>query len=350
VADRRAYTDEEVEAAVQALTDPTRLEEAQRIVAANAPTLQRLVQGGEWQGGVHRRLGGPADHATRCQVEQHSEIQPAFRGPQRRDIAGPDAIGLCHGKGPRQPIVSHGRVMAAVGRDPVAPAAMRPDVAGAHQSAQPAIADANAFGAQGVLQPRTPVDAAMCGMQHLQSAHEGHVGHSAWRRRTLLRGVIPASTDLEGPAQDAHGKVCLLRSDERERYSLCLAKKAVAFFRMSRSIRSSRTSRRKRLSSTRSSSVAALAGGNAAWTQSRKVSGLTPTSRATFASGSDEARTKRTASALNSALYRLRRGRAIVNSFAHFAPNQVSTKTTQPQTSRLRNRALRTTWPLGVGR
>jgi len=43
VAARRAYTDEEVEAAVQALSDPERLEEAQRIVAANAPTLPRIL-------------------------------------------------------------------------------------------------------------------------------------------------------------------------------------------------------------------------------------------------------------------------------------------------------------------
>ena len=37
MAARREYTDDEVEAAVQALTDPERLEQAQRIVEANAP-------------------------------------------------------------------------------------------------------------------------------------------------------------------------------------------------------------------------------------------------------------------------------------------------------------------------
>ena len=43
MAARRAYTDAEVEAAVQALSDPARLEEAQRVVAANAPALQRIL-------------------------------------------------------------------------------------------------------------------------------------------------------------------------------------------------------------------------------------------------------------------------------------------------------------------
>ena len=55
--DRRAYTDEEVEAAVQALSDPARLDEAQRIVLANAPTLQRILNialdEADWFGSAH---------------------------------------------------------------------------------------------------------------------------------------------------------------------------------------------------------------------------------------------------------------------------------------------------------
>ena len=43
VAPRREYTDAEVDAAVQALTDPERLVKAQRIVEANAPALQRIL-------------------------------------------------------------------------------------------------------------------------------------------------------------------------------------------------------------------------------------------------------------------------------------------------------------------
>jgi hypothetical protein len=43
VAPRREYTDAEVDAAVQALTDPERLAQAQRVVEANAPALQRIL-------------------------------------------------------------------------------------------------------------------------------------------------------------------------------------------------------------------------------------------------------------------------------------------------------------------
>ena len=56
---RRAYSDDEVEAAVQALADPERFEEAQRLVAANAPTLQRILnlalEEADWFGAAHHQ-------------------------------------------------------------------------------------------------------------------------------------------------------------------------------------------------------------------------------------------------------------------------------------------------------
>jgi len=55
---RRAYTDAEVEAAVQVLSDPDRLEEAQRMVGANAPGIQRILnealQAADWFGSAHQ--------------------------------------------------------------------------------------------------------------------------------------------------------------------------------------------------------------------------------------------------------------------------------------------------------
>jgi hypothetical protein len=55
---RRAYTDAEVEAAIEALSDPARLEEAQRTVGANAPGIQRILnealQAADWFGSAHQ--------------------------------------------------------------------------------------------------------------------------------------------------------------------------------------------------------------------------------------------------------------------------------------------------------
>src|SRR4051812_47789808 len=54
----RAYTDEELDAAVQALAQPGRLEDAQRIVAARAPQLQRILnealEDADWFGPTHQ--------------------------------------------------------------------------------------------------------------------------------------------------------------------------------------------------------------------------------------------------------------------------------------------------------
>jgi hypothetical protein len=58
MAPRRAYSDAAVEAAVQALSDPARLEEAQRMVGANAPGIQRILnealQAADWFGSAHQ--------------------------------------------------------------------------------------------------------------------------------------------------------------------------------------------------------------------------------------------------------------------------------------------------------
>ena len=56
---RRAYTDDEVEAAVQALSQPERLDEAQRVVSGNAPALQRILNQvlheADWFGSAHQQ-------------------------------------------------------------------------------------------------------------------------------------------------------------------------------------------------------------------------------------------------------------------------------------------------------
>jgi predicted phage tail protein len=58
MAARRAYSDAEVEAAIETLADPARLEEAQRMVGANAPGIQRILnealQAADWFGSAHQ--------------------------------------------------------------------------------------------------------------------------------------------------------------------------------------------------------------------------------------------------------------------------------------------------------
>jgi hypothetical protein len=67
------YTDAEIEAAIEVLSDPERLEGAQRLVAQNAPQLQRILnqalEASDWFGSAHHaevaRAAGEADPAER---------------------------------------------------------------------------------------------------------------------------------------------------------------------------------------------------------------------------------------------------------------------------------------------
>jgi hypothetical protein len=58
VPERRAHTQAEIEAAVEVLSDPERLEEAQRVVAGAAPALQSILEqaleAADWFGSAHR--------------------------------------------------------------------------------------------------------------------------------------------------------------------------------------------------------------------------------------------------------------------------------------------------------
>ena len=68
------FTDEQLEAAVRALSDPARFEGAERLVAAAAPQLQRILgdalNEGGWFGEAHaqqvRSAAAESDEATRA--------------------------------------------------------------------------------------------------------------------------------------------------------------------------------------------------------------------------------------------------------------------------------------------
>ena len=176
--------------------------------------------------------------------------------------AAQTVYGVGDGKLAGQMIGGHREVVAAVGGDAEAasPAGLErlpPASGGARVSRRtrcrgPATRDA-AAGAHTCAGSRRAPGAAPLGQLRGR-------GCTRERGRTVQPGVVAAAGDAENATQDAHGKLGLLRRDEGEPHWLCLAKKAVAFFRMSRSIRSSRFSRRRRRSSLRSSSVSGTSG------------------------------------------------------------------------------------------
>ena len=76
MAPRREYTDAEVDAAVQALSDPERLGQAQRVVEASAPALQHILnqalQEENWFDTAHQQMvleaAGKADIEERLKA------------------------------------------------------------------------------------------------------------------------------------------------------------------------------------------------------------------------------------------------------------------------------------------
>jgi hypothetical protein len=64
-----AHSDAEIDAAIEALSDPARLDEAQRLVASRAPQLQRILdqalEAADWYGSAHQaevlKAAGRAD-------------------------------------------------------------------------------------------------------------------------------------------------------------------------------------------------------------------------------------------------------------------------------------------------
>jgi hypothetical protein len=73
-----AHSDAEIDAAIEALSDPRRLEEAERLVAAKAPQLQRILDRAlteaDWFGSAHRtevlKAAGRADPDERVDAVQ----------------------------------------------------------------------------------------------------------------------------------------------------------------------------------------------------------------------------------------------------------------------------------------
>src|SRR5579863_8950894 len=87
------------------------------------------------------------------------------------------------------------------------------------------------------LHPRIAVTAVVLGVDRGDRNRQGSILTSSPRYRPPAPGIEPGPRDRQHPAHQRYGETGLLRFDESESHALSLAKKAVAFFRISRSIR-----------------------------------------------------------------------------------------------------------------
>jgi hypothetical protein len=211
----------------------------------------RLCKGARHQFGRHPPAEGAPDDLAREEVLDRRHKEPALCGRHVGDVSRPDLVGALDRevlseqvRGDRQPVAGISRLHP---ERPLALHATQTQLA--PHPLDRAEADAEAVGRQLPLQalgavglPRPVVRGPRRQFQPLAKARS---------RRRLPRqpGVVAASGDFEHAAQDTHRVLSVQFSDHLVARNDSLAKYALAFFRMSRSIRNSAFSRRSRESS-----------------------------------------------------------------------------------------------------
>ena len=175
-------------------------------------------------------------------------------GRDVRHVPGPDLVGRARLELALHDVRRDRVRVIRIGRAPKAPFLPRDDALFAHQPLDPLLADADALPAKGPVNARAAVPLAALRVRRRDLDGELRVRLRPLAARPLLPGVVAAAGDLEHLAQNGDRVVRLLRVDELEHHPFSFAKKAAAFFNISRSI----SSRLTRLRSSRSSSRSPL--------------------------------------------------------------------------------------------
>src|SRR5437016_1496144 len=247
----------------------------------------------------------PADDPAREEVEDDDEVQPALARPEVRDVRDPGRVRRRDRELPIEDVGGYREVVLRVRRALEAPLLPRPQALFAHQARHAMASHRLALRLKFPIDSGTPIAAATGRMGGRDVHGELLIVASPSRDRPPLRSVEPGAADPEHRTEQVDGEHGLLSRDEGELHPCSLAKKAVAFFRMSRSIRSVFTSRRNCVSSARSSVVSGplplRPASTSAWTtQRRSAVSVRSSSRATVLTLFPLSRTTLIASALNS--------------------------------------------------
>jgi hypothetical protein len=207
--------------------------------------------------------GCPANDPSCEQVDDDGEIEPAFAGPDIGDVGAPLLVGRGCGKVLIEQVRRDRPSMMAV-RGPLEPPLLpRPQAVVAHQASRPAATDYQAGILQFPRHPGTAIGAVRQSKGRSDMRQQHHVVALAATGGPTSPGEIAALADAEHAAQAVDGEFRFRPIDEREPHRLpSRAKKAVAFFRMSRSCRRISFSQRSRFSSA-VTSLSAAAGSTA---------------------------------------------------------------------------------------
>src|SRR5207249_2638938 len=247
----------------------------------------------------------PANNAAREQVQDDHEVQPALARPEVRDVGHPGRVRCRDRELPIENVGRHREVMLRVRRALEAALLPRAQALLPHEARHAMAPNVVALCLEFPIDPGTPVAPATGRMGGDDVHGELLILASPRRHRTSSCRIEPGATDPEHRAEQVDRERGLLSRDEGELHPCSLAKKAVAFFSMSRSIRSVFTSRRNCVSSARSSLLTGRLplrpAATSAWTtQRRSAVSVRSSSRATVLTLFPLSRTTLIASALNS--------------------------------------------------
>src|SRR5262249_31945375 len=251
----------------------------------------------------------PADDLPRVQVLHGCRGQPALPGRDGGDIRDPGPVRRRRLELPVEHVRGRRAVRVGVRRVPELPPGFRGDPVGPHQFRHRVQAAGPATRGEFGVHPRAAVPPLDLLVDGLEFDHQGIPTPLPGAGGALPPGVVAAGRNLQSVAQQPYRPPAAVLVDEAVPHSDSLAKKAVAFFKMSRSISSRWFSpRRRRSSSSRAgrSPRPGEARPPSAWRARRQLRSRfsrMPRLRAASATERPSSVTSLTASALNSRVY-----------------------------------------------
>src|SRR5438046_1986974 len=267
------------------------------------------------QAAMQVRPHRPAHHLAAEQIDHHRQEQPAFLGGDIRDVTCPGLVGPDRSEVAVQQVRRDRQVMPAVGgHHPEAPLAASTNAVLLHQPLHPLLAHANAALDQLPPDARPTVGAAMFRVHRAEMRQQGRIAQvPAMRDPPTSRPMLMKAGYAypQHPALHTNRPEMPMTFDKGILHFWPFAKYAVAFPRMSRSIVTRASSARKRLISICSAVTPDLPltsfnfPARCALTQFASVCSTTPRLRAASAMLWPDS-TSRTASSLNSSVYRPR--------------------------------------------
>ncbi len=199
---------------------------------------------------AHLRLHRPAHNPATEQVDDHGQKQPALVGWNVGDVACPRLVGRGHGGVAVQQVGGDRQTMSAIGGDAETPLAASANTVLPHQLLHPLLAPADTLSTQFAPDARPAVSSA------IGRIHGANLHHQCFRAQVPTpsglqtnKVLMIASHALPRASGAARGSATHtpMASNQGVLHFCPLAKYAIAFPRMSRSMVTRASSARRRL-------------------------------------------------------------------------------------------------------